>query len=143
MKGIIKKSTSNTGNDGKKKVEFCPMNLRSKMKCDSSDSDPDAVIIVSPPKKVSKSKIKDKTKNKKSPPSKNTKKKPKKKEVKSMKCPVLIKKKIISPRRTTRSSMKMTKTDDVSDESTRNAHPPSKDKKSTKELKKSGKKNET
>ena len=75
LKGITKKSTSNAGNDGKKKVEFCPMNLQStsKTKCDSSDSDPDAVMIVSPPKKVSKSKIKeDKTKNKKSPPSKNT-----------------------------------------------------------------------
>ena len=61
LKGIMRKSQSNTCNDVKKKVEFCSMSLRStgKSKCNSSDSDPDAVIIVSPPKKLSNSKKKE------------------------------------------------------------------------------------
>ena len=60
-----------------------------------------------------------------------------------MKCPVHIKEEIFSPRRTTRFSMQMPKTNDVLDESTRNACAPSMNKKSTKEPKKSAKKNKT
>ena len=61
LKGIMRKSQSNTRNDVKKKVGFCNMSLRStrKSKCNSSDSDPDAVIIISPPKKLFNSKKKE------------------------------------------------------------------------------------
>ena len=61
LKGIMRKTQSSTHNDVKKKVEFCNMSLRStrKLKCNSSDSDPDAVIIISPPKKLSNSKKKE------------------------------------------------------------------------------------
>ena len=67
------------------------MNLQStsKMKCNSRDSDPDAVIILSPPKKLSRSKIKEDIMKKTKPvESKETKKEPEKKGVKSMTCGV-------------------------------------------------------
>ena len=61
LKGIMRKSQSNTCNDVKKKVEFCSMSLWStrKLKCNSSDSDPEAVIIISPPKTLSNSRKKE------------------------------------------------------------------------------------
>ena len=61
LKVIMRKSQSSTRNDVKKKVEFCNMSLQSthKSKCNSSDSDLDAVIIISSPKKLSNSKKKE------------------------------------------------------------------------------------
>ena len=80
LKGIMRKSQSNTRNDVKKKVEFCNMSLRSthKSKCNSSDSDPDADIIISPPKKLSNSKKKEGIGKKDALETKEEKKQPKK-----------------------------------------------------------------
>ena len=124
LKGIMRKSQSNTRNDVKKKVEFCNMSLRStgKLKCNSSDSDPEAVIIISPPKKLSNSKKKEGIGKKEALETKGRKKTAKKITVKPFICVGKVKKEISSPRRKTRSTNDMVPKGHVSNESTKRNH---------------------
>ena len=124
LKGIMRKSQSSTRNDVKKKVEFCNMSLRStrKLKCNSSDSDPDTVIIISPPKKLSNSKKKEGIGKKDALETKGSKKTGKKITVKPVICVGKVKKGISSPRRKTRSSNDMVPKGNVSNESTNRNH---------------------
>ena len=124
LKGIMRKSQSSTHNDVKKKVEFCNMSLWStrKSKCNSSDSDPDAVIIISPPKKLSNSKKKEGIGKKDALETKGSKKTGKKITVKPVICVGKVKKGISSPRRKTRSSNDMVPKGNVSNESTNRNH---------------------
>ena len=124
LKGIMRKSQSNTRNDVKKKVEFCNMSLQStrKSKCNSSDSDPDAVIIISPPKKLSNSKKKEGIGKKDALETKGSKKTAEKITVKPVICVGKVKKGISSPRRKTTSTNDMVPKGNVSNESTNRNH---------------------
>ena len=121
LKGIMRKSQSNTHNDVKKKVEFCSMSLWStrKSKCNSSDSDPEAVIIISPPKMLSNSKKKEGIGKKEALETKGSKITAKKITVKPFICVGKVKKEISSPRRKTRSTNDMVPKGHVSNESTK------------------------